>query len=103
MSKRDKLIAATQESKILSTLKLNHKKDGYSIVVKDGSNKGGGLAFFIHDTVVYRTVDLQSNLNQPDQYLEQQTIVVSSGTTDITIVNIYMPPHSSCDSGLHAF
>lgn len=93
MSKRDIGIAAIQETKLSTSSRLQHK-DGYSIICKDRSKKGGGLAFLIHDTIMYRTIDIQ-NVNQQDQHLEQQAVVVTSGTTDITIVNyqfIYSTP-----------
>jgi hypothetical protein len=37
-----------------------------------------------------------------DNYLEQQAIVIVSGETEITLVNIYIPPVSSCEGGYNA-
>lgn len=79
---------------------MNHKS-GYTIIRNDRSNKGGGLAFIVHDTVIYRAHNFQ-NINQTDQHLEQPAIAVTSGETEIIIVNVYIPPHSSCDSGYQA-
>lgn len=36
------------------------------------------------------------------QHIEQQAIAIKSGNTEITIVNIYIPPRSSCTPGYQA-
>ena len=56
--------------------------------------KGSGLAFIIHQDVHH----LVHNLTSTDVHLEQQAIKLIKDGSNITIVNIYCPPASSCSS-----
>ena len=85
------LIAALQETKLTSS-SPDISIPNFSMVRKDrGRNKGGGLAFLIHDTVQY-TVMADSTV---DPHLEHLAIKVNN----LVIVNVYIPPASSCAAG----
>ena len=66
--------------------------DGFTLVRKDrGKDKGGGLAIFIHKSIIFQHLD---NLPE-DNHTESQAIKVGN----IKITNIYIPPTSSCVQG----
>ncbi|KAI5727897.1 hypothetical protein M8J77_008348 [Diaphorina citri] len=101
METNDILVAAIQETRLTVNSNLV-SRDNYSILRKDrGKNTGGGLAFIIHNSVQYSSVTIPTP-RQQDTFLEQQAIAIKSGQTKITLVNIYIPPTSSCDAGYHA-
>ena len=58
--------------------------------------KGGGLAFIVHQSVNFETHQLPL---MTDPHLNQHAIVVNTGSTSITIINLYCPPTSSCSLG----
>ena len=98
MTRNNIFIAAVQETLLRPnpTLRL---PSGFSIVHADRSadrGKGGGLAFIIHQSVNFKTHQLPLTT---DPHLEQQAIVVNTGSTSITIINLYCPPASSCSPG----
>ena len=82
-------IAAFQETK------LNDKKladiPNFAIVRKDREkDKGGGLAFLVHTSIVFSPGD-----EYEDPHLEYLSIRVNN----LKIINVYIPPTSSCSSG----
>ena len=81
-------IAALQETK----LKPDHKLPdipNFSVVRNDRQrNKGGGVAFLIHESLIYKR--LQEDTLDP--YTENVSIQID----DTTITNLYIPPESSC-------
>ena len=93
------LIAAIQETLLHANSSLSVHSE-YVILRKDrpaatdDSHPGGGLAFLIHKSVHYCVLDVVA-----DGTAEIQAISVPSGSTNIEIFNIYVPPHSSCPSG----
>ena len=95
MDKKGILIAALQETKLTSRNPLSCSAS-YSVIRQDRErNKGGGLAFIIHKTVTYRSLDIQSN----DDHLEIQSIAVQTGEVEMEILNLYIPPVAACRSG----
>jgi hypothetical protein len=84
-------IAAIQESKLNSNSILPELGD-YELIRKDRiKDAGGGLAFLIHKDVRYESLpDLP-----PDLHLETFGIKVAN----ISIINVYLPPVSSCSQG----
>lgn len=62
------------------------------------SSEGGGLAFIIKNTAKYKTTSLPPPPNT-DKTIEQQCISIYSGKSELNLVNIYIPPASSCPSG----
>ena len=98
MTKNNIFIAAVQETLLRpnTTLQL---PSGYSIVRADrpaDRGKGRGVAFIIYQSVNLKTHQLSLTI---DLNLEQQAIVVNTGSTNITIINLYCPPTSSCSPG----
>lgn len=95
MEKHNILIAAIQETKM--TVRANITTLNHSLVRLDRERGGigGGLAFLIHKSIQYSIVTLPppTNVSPP---IEQQAISITSGTNTITLVNIYIPPVSSC-------
>ena len=87
-------IAALQETKLMP-----HQKDpntaNFTLVREDRDrNKGGGLAFLVHKTIQFQQLhDLPK-----DNHLESQGIKVNN----TNIVNLYVPPSSSCSNGYTA-
>ncbi|GAB0099134.1 hypothetical protein DMENIID0001_149740 [Sergentomyia squamirostris] len=92
------LVAAIQESKLPKTCNLV-KKNQFTILRCDRErDRGGGLAFVIDPSVLFRPVSLPC-ARGTDPYLEQQAIAVKLDNTEITLINVYIPPASSCEPG----
>ena len=89
MKENDVKIAAFQETKLNDCSKLSNTAN-YTLVRKDRKeDSGGGLAFLIHESIMFESVP--DNLPR-DPRLEYLAIKVNS----LTIFNIYIPPTSSC-------
>ena len=84
-------IVVLQETK-LTAKSTQPNMDGFTLIRKDrGRDKGGGLAIFIHKSIVFNTPD-----NLPDDnFIESLAIDIGN----IKIINFYIPPTSSCDQG----
>ena len=92
---------ALQETKLTSKSKLK-PIDNYTIVRKDRStNKGGGLAFYIHKSITFNNITTPPPL-ETDNHLEELSININGLTGDIHIRNFYIPPQSSCTPGYAA-
>ena len=97
------MVACIQETKLSPKSSL---KDGdlgdYSIIRRDRpGGRGGGIAFLVHKSVHHAAATLP--LPPPnDNSLEQQAITIKSGNSHITLVNLYIPPNSSCPAGYSA-
>ncbi|KAI5753538.1 hypothetical protein M8J77_001119 [Diaphorina citri] len=102
MTQNNIQIGAIQETKLNPSSKFPNTHGHFSIIRHDrpNSERGGGLAFIIHDSILYKTFMLPPSL--PDEVIEQQCISVHSGTTELKIINVYIPPISSCPSGYRA-
>lgn len=95
------LLGAIQESKLTKNSSLS-SRGNFSIIRKDRpQGKGGGLALIVHNSLIHRSFDLPHPPNN-DPHIEQLGISIRSGRSDITIVNIYIPPASSCLPGYKA-
>lgn len=90
------LVAAIQETKLTCKSKVK-KTPNYSLVRKDrGSNKGGGLAFLVHESIPFHQEKNPAHL-ESDKHLESLTINIPSKSGDLMIRNVYIPPTASCD------
>ncbi|KAI5731922.1 hypothetical protein M8J77_018439 [Diaphorina citri] len=91
-------LAAIQETKLTARSNLS-ERFGYTFVRQDRTqDEGGGIAFIIHNTLSYQPKALPN----PGTPLEQQAITLYTSNSHITVVNMYIPPRSSCPSGYKA-
>lgn len=97
MSKRDVKIAAIQETKLDNSIDID--VPGYYLMRCDRNTHGGGLAFIIHNDVQYHSMQNLPPVSANDQTFEQLGITVTMGTDVLHLVNVYIPPVSSCPSG----
>ena len=96
MHKHDIKIAAIQETKLDANCKLPTFHN-YTIIRKDRSNTGGGLALLVHSSVRFRELDIRNHLG--DTTTECQGISTDTANGPLNIYNIYIPPRSSCPNG----
>ena len=92
-------IAAIQETKFTSKTKIKPTPN-YTLVRKDRGKdiKGGGLAFLIHQTIPFQTIQTPSS-PKDDPHLEELTIQINNQQNNpIQIRNLYIPPASSCQA-----
>ncbi len=88
-------IAAIQESKLTPNSK-DPQIPGYTTVRQDRNiNKGGGLLFFIQHSINFKLAKLQLN----DLHVETLGIKIPFNNSELAIVNTYIPPASSCQTG----
>lgn len=85
--------AALQQTKLSS--RVNKTSPGYSIIREDR------VAFLVRADVKFRIVTLATVASQAD-WMEQQAIAIVSDTTEITLINVYIPPTSPCQTGYNA-
>lgn len=91
------VLAAIQETKFTARSTIT-SKGSFNIIRQDrAKNKGGGLAFIVHNTLPHRSISIPPS--HPDPHPEQQSIVIRAVNKDFTITNVYIPPNSSCASG----
>jgi hypothetical protein len=96
MEKNKIKIAAIQETKLTSKSKPK-KTPGYTLLRKDrGTNKGGGLAFIIHQDIHFQVEPTPASLEN-DEFIESLTISIPSNNNRLMIRNVYIPPQSSCN------
>jgi hypothetical protein len=95
LDKNNIKVAAIQETKLtIKSSTLNTKN--YTLVRKDrGKNKGGGLAFLVHESVTFYQETTPPTLSN-DPHLESLTITIPGKDNKLQIRNIYIPPYSSC-------
>ncbi len=84
----DILIAVIQESKLTSSANIEDIPKFNMYRLDRDRNKGGGLVIYIHESIPF--IPLQSPLD--DNTTESQAIQFG----DLTIVNVYIPPVTSC-------
>ena len=89
-------ITVIQETKFTTKSKMKPTPN-YTLVRRDRGEeiKGGGLAFLVHETVLFEKVTSPLSLSS-DPHLEELTILISQQDTPLMIRNIYIPPVSSC-------
>ena len=98
MDKNNIKVAAVQETKLTSKSK-HPKAKNYTFLRKDrGRDKGGGLAFLVHEDINFHEEDIPPSLAN-DPHLETLTINIPGKDGDLKIRNIYIPPQSSCQPG----
>ena len=96
LTERKIMVAALQEMK-LSPKQKTPKFCNYTVVRKDRTDRGGGLAILVHHSLAF-TEHMLPPLPE-DNHLEQMAVNVSTKTGCLTTVNIYVPPDSSCGQG----
>ena len=62
--------------------------------------KSGGLVFLIKNN--NKDQELKIPMNHQDPHKENCGIKILSGESHMNLNNVYIPPHSSCDSGYTA-
>ena len=88
-------IAAIQETKLTNKSKQPKTKN-YTFLRKDrGKDKGGGLAFLVHESIDFNQEPTPPSLDT-DPHLESLTITIPGTESNLQIRNIYIPPNSSC-------
>jgi exonuclease III len=98
MQKHTITVAAIQETKLTARTKLP-LTPGYTLVRADrGRNKGGGLAYLIHDSVPFREYKLTQPPGQ-EIHLECLAIAIKTKEEEMILTNVYIPPTSSCEAG----
>ena len=95
LQKHSILIAIIQETRLTATNTLQQFKDFTTIRKDRASGIGGGLITLIHHSLTYREADL-AHLFPNDPHLEHQSVVVEVDGAELRVVNIYIPPTSSC-------
>lgn len=86
------IVITLQETKLTS--RSNISTLNHSIVRQDRErNKGGGIDFLVHKELSFSVIDLPTTPIQQD-HVEQQ-----AGNSTLTLVNLYIPPKSSCPQG----
>ena len=95
MRKKQIHIAAIQETKFTDKSKIKDIKD-YTLVRKDrNTNKGGGLAFLVHQSIQFNLETTPPAINN-DQHIEMLTINIPGKDDSLQLNNVYIPPISSC-------
>jgi len=86
-------IACLQETKLSPSSKLKPFPE-YTLLRKDRPNQtGSSIAFLIHHSITYTHLNL-SHLS--DGVIELDGITMELNGSPTHIINIYLPPHSSC-------
>ena len=90
------LICALQETKLKHSSKPLQFKN-YTFIRKDrpAQDGGGGVAFLIHNSVSYTEVNTRQFFLQ-DNTIEHIGIKVKIDEHDLTLLNLYIPPCTSC-------
>ena len=87
---------AIQESKLTAKSRSPNIQN-YTLVRQDQRlGPGGGLLFFIHNSVGFTHKPL-STMSKNDPHLEELTISIAMDNTELLITNVYIPPASSCN------
>ena len=89
-------VGAIQESKLTAKSRSPNIQN-YTLVRQDRrQDPGGGLLFFIHNTVSF-TRKPMSTTSKNDPHLEELTISIVMDNTELLITNVYIPLVSSCN------
>ena len=83
-------VAAIQESKLTAKSRSPNIQN-YTLVRQDRRlGPGGGLLFFIHNSVSFTRKPL-STMSKNDPHLEELTISIAMDNTELLITNVYIP------------
>ena len=97
IEKEDIKIAAIQETKLTKKSVLPNINN-FNLVRKDrGTNKGGGVAFLVHEDIPFQLEETPNALKN-DPHTESITISIPGQNKPLKIRNVYIPPTSSCTS-----
>ena len=89
-------VAVIQEFKLTAQSRSPNIQN-YTLLRQDRRLRpGGGLMFFIHNTVSFTRKPL-STTSKNDPHLEELTISIAMDNTELLITNVYIPPASSCN------
>ena len=89
------LVACIQETKLTSSSNLPAFPNFATVRRDRPSGGGGGLVTLIHHSIAYTEVD-SSNLFPGDVVAEHLAVEVIADGAKILVVNVYIPPVSSC-------
>ena len=90
----DVKVAAIQDSKLMAQSRSPNIQN-YTLVRQDRrQGRGGGLLFFIHNSVGFTRKSL-STTSKNGPHLEELTISIAMDNTELLITNVYIPPVSS--------
>ena len=91
------LVGAIQETKLSEKSKAL-TTNNYTLVRQDrGTDKGGGLAFLVHNDINFYSNPTPANLIN-DPHIETQTITIPGKDFNLQIRNTYIPPTASCSA-----
>lgn len=97
MEKNKLQVAVIQETKLTTVSKPKDIKN-FTFIRKDrGRDKGGGLAFLVHEDLTFNQ-EVSPPILENDPHVEVMTISILSQKDKLMIRNIYIPPTSSCTS-----
>ena len=89
-------LAAIQESKLTAKSRSPNIQN-YTLLRQDRRQcPGGGLLFFIHNSVSFTRKSL-STTSKNDPHQEEQTISIAMDNTELLTTNVYIPSASSCN------
>ena len=98
LSKQNVVVVAIQETKLRPFSKSPNFAN-YAIRRRDrGTDRGGGLCFLIHHSTPYTDLDI-SGIYPNDGHVELLGITILIENNPTNIINIYIPPASSCAPG----
>ena len=81
----------TAEVSKLTAKSRSHNIQNYTLVRQDRRlGPGGGLLFFIHNSVSFTRKPL-STMSKNDPHLEELTISIAMDNTELLITNVYIP------------
>ena len=63
----------------------------FTLIRRDREKEGGGLAIFIHKSIQFTDI--------PNIHTDNHTEAIAIEIGNISLINIYIPPTSSCESG----
>jgi hypothetical protein len=101
LEKNDVKIAVIQESKLSARNKDPHIPNYSTVRLDREQGSGGGLLTFVHTSVTF-SHPTPSAESKADPHLEELAIKIKLDDTELTVVNCYIPPSSSCSKGYQA-
>ncbi len=94
-------VAVLQETKLTPKSKAL-KTPGFTFVRCDRpQDKGGGLAFLVDENIPFEEIRPPASFAN-DAHLESQSISIKLNNSGLLLLNVYIPPQSSCARGYKA-